>query len=404
MFDSKPTAVRATTQAALSAIALGFACAQPQNEPYGSIQTVGTIDGGQTASGGSGAVGTESASSASVASTSAGGATSTATVASSTTDTESSSSATTSVASSSATSTTSSVTSTTVSATTSSGTTGADACPDDPDKTEPGECGCGVPDDDSDDDGTSDCIDECPDDMDKISPGGCGCGAPDDAECTALVNALVHRYSFDGSSTSIGDSVGNANGTALGASPSGGSLSLSDGQYVDLPNGIVSALTSATFEVWVNWSGGDAWQRIFDFGVSEGGENVPDTGTAYLFLTPRAVDESGSVRVSFTTSGPENETYVEGGSALPAGTLVHVAVSVGSSLSLYVNGASQGSETLSESLSAIDDVNNWLGLSQFSADPGFAGVLTEFRIYDAALTAAQIQKSYELGPDAPLTQ
>jgi hypothetical protein len=37
-----------------------------------------------------------------------------------------------------------------------------DACPDDPNKTEPGICGCGIPDVDSDNDGTLDCKDNCP--------------------------------------------------------------------------------------------------------------------------------------------------------------------------------------------------------------------------------------------------
>ena len=36
-------------------------------------------------------------------------------------------------------------------------------CPNDPNKTEPGECGCGVPDADSDEDGVLDCDDLCPD-------------------------------------------------------------------------------------------------------------------------------------------------------------------------------------------------------------------------------------------------
>jgi len=54
-----------------------------------------------------------------------------------------------------------------------------DACPEDPDKVEPGACGCGVPDTDTDGDGTPDCLDGCPEDPDKVEPGACGCGVPD---------------------------------------------------------------------------------------------------------------------------------------------------------------------------------------------------------------------------------
>ena len=39
----------------------------------------------------------------------------------------------------------------------------ADGCPDDPHKTQPGACGCGVPDVDGDEDGVADCEDNCPD-------------------------------------------------------------------------------------------------------------------------------------------------------------------------------------------------------------------------------------------------
>ncbi len=67
----------------------------------------------------------------------------------------------------------------------------ADGCPNDPNKTEPGDCGCGTPDDDSDGDGTGDCIDGCPNDPNKTAPGICGCGTPDtdsDGDGTANCN------------------------------------------------------------------------------------------------------------------------------------------------------------------------------------------------------------------------
>ena len=54
-----------------------------------------------------------------------------------------------------------------------------DNCPTDPDKTDPGVCGCGVSDVDTDGDGTPDCNDGCPADPDKTAPGACGCGVSD---------------------------------------------------------------------------------------------------------------------------------------------------------------------------------------------------------------------------------
>lgn len=54
-----------------------------------------------------------------------------------------------------------------------------DRCPDDPNKTAPGICGCGFPDSDQDGDGFLDCVDKCPNDPNKTEPGICGCGSPE---------------------------------------------------------------------------------------------------------------------------------------------------------------------------------------------------------------------------------
>ena len=54
-----------------------------------------------------------------------------------------------------------------------------DECPNDPNKTVAGQCGCSFEDIDSDGDGTSDCLDFCPQDPNKIFSGDCGCGVAD---------------------------------------------------------------------------------------------------------------------------------------------------------------------------------------------------------------------------------
>jgi hypothetical protein len=54
-----------------------------------------------------------------------------------------------------------------------------DGCPDDPDKSAAGQCGCGNADTDSDGDGTADCVDGCPADASKTAPGACGCSNPE---------------------------------------------------------------------------------------------------------------------------------------------------------------------------------------------------------------------------------
>ena len=66
-----------------------------------------------------------------------------------------------------------------------------DGCPNDPAKTEPGQCGCGVADTDTDSDGTADCNDGCPTDPAKTEPGICGCGVAEtdtDGDGTADCN------------------------------------------------------------------------------------------------------------------------------------------------------------------------------------------------------------------------
>jgi len=253
----------------------------------------------------------------------------------------------------------------------SAGSGGNDTCPDDPAKTAPGKCGCGVP------------------DVDSASA----------ASCVPLQNSLLHRYSFDANAN---DSVGTAHGKLMGgATVSAGALNLagaSSGQYLDLPNALISTLTDATIEAYVTWTGqaGGQWQRVFDFGSSDLGEDKAGSGAKYLFLSPR------TFRACYTSATPKAEIFIDSSTPFPAAS-AQVAVVVDSTaktLSLYLDGDSVGSTALGLPLSSINDVNNWLGRSQYASDEYFAGQISEFRIYNAALTAAQLKTSKKMGENS----
>lgn len=221
---------------------------------------------------------------------------------------------------------------------------------------------------------------------------------------------LLHRYDFEGTGTEVTDRIGTADGVVAG----GGELSSDDeqhgmlvlggggaGGYVDLPNGLVSSLSSATFEAWVTWGGGGNWQRIFDFGDSTAAtpEDNPGEGNTYLFLTPS--NHLGVLRAAFTIDGNENEVQVDHVSPL-AQELKHIAVVAdvtNDQLVLYLDGARVAESPWSGDLVGLNDVNVWLGRSQYDDDPEINGTYHEFRVYGAALTDAEVATSYAAGPD-----
>jgi hypothetical protein len=67
-----------------------------------------------------------------------------------------------------------------------------DECPDDPNKTEPGVCGCGTPDVDTDGDGVMDCVDNCPQtaNSDQLDTDGDGIGDVCDEDTGRVTPAL----------------------------------------------------------------------------------------------------------------------------------------------------------------------------------------------------------------------
>lgn len=145
---------------------------------------------------------------------------------------------------------------------------------------------------------------------------------------------------------------------------------------VKLPDNVVGG-SAFTFAGWVNWEGGGNWQRIFDFGSST---------NSYMFLTP---SNGSSLRFGIRNGGSEQRVET---AALPVGQWTHVAVTLGGGVArLYVNGspaAANPSITITPDRMSL--VRNYLGDSQFSADPLFKGSLDDVLITDTALSPSQI--------------
>ncbi|HOM76627.1 MAG TPA: carbohydrate-binding protein, partial [Anaerohalosphaeraceae bacterium] len=211
----------------------------------------------------------------------------------------------------------------------------------------------------------------------------------------AVPSRLRTYLKFNESSGTAGfDATGNnwngtlVNGPLRAAGKFGNAVDL-DGinDYVSLPAGVVNGLTSCTIAAWVYLDTVSNWSRIFDFGT---GTNVN------MFLTPRN-GSTGTVRFAITTSGAGGEQQINGSSALPTGVWTHVAVTLaGSTGILYVDGAEVGRNTaMSLTPSSLGTTTqNYIGRSQYSADPYSDGRIDEFRIYTHALSGSEVAMLY----------
>ncbi|MDD9940955.1 MAG: LamG domain-containing protein [Myxococcales bacterium] len=227
----------------------------------------------------------------------------------------------------------------------------------------------------------------------------------EDAGVDNMGSSLVVRYDFTGTGTTVHDRIGSADALVLGgASLTGaGTLEL-DGQddYVNMPNGLVSPLNGLTIMAWVEWSGGICWQRVFDFGSNDGGEDAVGNAHTSLFLTPLTCGGRGTAAVALEVGASSYMIYAD--TPLASERMMQVTVTVdpaGERTRLYVDGQRVVDAPVLLPIGAIDDVNAWLGRSQWSQDHHFRGRYEEFRIYNRALSARDIREAYERGPDVP---
>jgi hypothetical protein len=227
--------------------------------------------------------------------------------------------------------------------------------------------------------------------------------APDAAAPPDLASArgpIVYYPCEQASGTSLPDLSGNDHSAVLvgafafSAGKVGNALSLTPvnqasggagSGYAVLPVGLLSAATEMTIATCDKVNNNAGWARVFDFGN--------DT-SKYMFLTP-SNGLTGKLRFGISLAGNASgvEQDMEGPAALATGVWKHLAVVIGSAGGrLYVDGVQVGTNsTMTLRPNSLGStMNNWIGRSQFTSDPYLDGLIDDFRIYDRALSDAEI--------------
>ncbi|NGO09826.1 family 43 glycosylhydrolase [Streptomyces sp. HC44] len=212
---------------------------------------------------------------------------------------------------------------------------------------------------------------------------------------------LVLRYDFDETGGNIArDSSGRGyHGTYVrtpdfGTGVDGGSFKMSGGSsssttspYVRIPNGVLKNTDSVTVSTHVKWKGGDNFQWLFGLG--------PDQNK-YLFASPS--NGGGKLFSAITKATWSGEKQLTAGSPLTAGEWKHVTVTVDGTAQtavLYVDGVQAARATdvtikPSELYDASKGYSGYIGKSLYSPDPYFGGEVDDFRIYNRALSPAEV--------------
>ena len=251
--------------------------------------------------------------------------------------------------------------------------------------------------------------------------------------------ALVNKYTFNDGTAD--DSVSGADGTLVDntgiAQFVGGMLDLSAnngagsnqdfslpttvGAYVNLPNNVFTqAVNNGTFgavtlEVWFKVQQSREWAEVYSFGRSTAGEDI--AGGAgdqdYVALIPHSGGGFNDYRAVTHSSAGAEGALIASPTPAPVNVMQHAVLvldqndtgggtNLNGTAKLYVNNGAAISVGIEPFIDQMDDINNWIGRSQWP-DQLFDGSIDELRIYDHALSAAEVTTSFTTGPDpAPL--
>lgn len=210
----------------------------------------------------------------------------------------------------------------------------------------------------------------------------------------AQAGVITHRYSFedDASDSIVIDQVDGvlSNGVYVedeqAVFPGGTGSSTTNTPLIYFPGNIWQNLTEASIEMWITPAASvvNAYTPIANFKGSDG---------AFVAISP--------IQVQRPTYGGYKDIN-PGARLCPAGVETHFVVTMKStSMWLYVDGTLFYEGTMNGDFFVPDAPGTecWLGKAYWNHEPAFVGTLNEFRMYDFALSAIDVEENYDEGPD-----
>ncbi len=206
---------------------------------------------------------------------------------------------------------------------------------------------------------------------------------------------LMGAWAFnEGTGTTTADASGNGNtGTLVGATWStqgryGGALSFNGSSLVRVADSASIDLTSAmTLSAW-----------IMPTATQNGWRTVMQRQTDSYFLN--ASSDAGALRPAGGATIGSGSPLVYGPTANPVNTWTHVALTYdGSTMRLFVNGTQVASTAASGTIQATDNPL-WIGGNNPYGEY-FTGLIDDVRVYNRALTQADIQADLGSGITGP---